>query len=56
MFQRRDTSEKVFGRLVTAFDLCMLMYKEEGSTTRQAVREILKHNLFGLDIDKRAIF
>jgi hypothetical protein len=40
--------------LVTAFDLYMLMYKEEGSTTRQAVREILKHNLFGLDIDKRA--
>jgi len=40
--------------LVTAFDLFMLMYKEEGSTTRQAVREILKHNLFGLDIDKRA--
>jgi hypothetical protein len=40
--------------LVTAFDLFMLMYKEEGSTTRQAVRQILKHNLFGLDIDKRA--
>jgi len=40
--------------LVTAFDVYMLMYKEEGSTTRQAVREILKYNLFGLDIDKRA--
>ncbi|MEX2231634.1 MAG: BREX-1 system adenine-specific DNA-methyltransferase PglX [Cyclobacteriaceae bacterium] len=41
--------------LVTAFDLYMLMYKEEGLTTRQAVREILQHNLFGLDIDKRAV-
>lgn len=40
--------------LVTAFDVFMLIYKEEGSTTRQAVREILKYNLFGLDIDKRA--
>ena len=40
--------------LVTAFDVYMLMYKEEGSTTRQAVREILKYTLFGLDIDKRA--
>jgi hypothetical protein len=40
--------------LVTAFDVYMLMYREEGSTTRQAVREILKYNLFGLDIDKRA--
>ena len=40
--------------LVTAFDLYMMMYKEEGFTTRQAVREILKNNLFGLDIDKRA--
>jgi hypothetical protein len=40
--------------LVTAFDLYMLMYKEEGLTTRQAAREILKDNLFGLDIDKRA--
>ncbi len=40
--------------LVTAFDVYMLIYKEEGSTTRQAVREILKYNLFGLDIDKRA--
>lgn len=40
--------------LVTAFDLYIPMYKEVGYTTRLAVREIIKNNLFGLDIDKRA--
>ncbi len=40
--------------LVVGFDLLMQMYKEEGYLTKQAVREILSRNLFGLDIDKRA--
>ena len=41
--------------LVVAFDLLMQMYKEEGYTNRYAVEAILKNNLFGLDICKRAV-
>lgn len=41
--------------LVTGFELLFLIYREEGYTARQAVENILKHNLFGLDIDDRAM-
>jgi hypothetical protein len=40
---------------VVAFDLLMQMYKEEGYTNRYAVEAIITHNLFGLDICKRAV-
>ena len=40
--------------LVVGFDLLMQMYREEGYTDREAVRQILTHNLKGLDIDRRA--
>lgn len=39
--------------LVYAFDVLMEIYKECGYTERNAVTEILTHNLFGLDVDKR---
>lgn len=39
--------------LVYAFDVLMEIYKECGYTERDAVTEILTHNLFGLDVDKR---
>ena len=39
--------------LVYAFDVLMEIYKECGYTERDAVTEILRHNLFGLDVDKR---
>lgn len=39
--------------LVYAFDVLMEIYKKCGYTERDAVTEILTHNLFGLDIDKR---
>jgi hypothetical protein len=41
--------------LVTGFDLLFKMYREQGYTARQAVESILKHNLYGLDIDDRAM-
>lgn len=41
--------------LVEGFDLLMQMFKEEGYTPRQAAEHILQHNLFGLDIDLRAV-
>jgi len=40
--------------LVVGFDLLLEMYKEEGFITKPAIREILKNNLFGVDIDSRA--
>ncbi|SKB34957.1 DNA methyltransferase [Maribacter arcticus] len=41
--------------LVTGFDLYMKMYREAGYTANQAVQNILRHNLYGLDIDDRAM-
>lgn len=41
--------------LVTGFDLYMKMYREAGYTANQAVQNILQHNLYGLDIDDRAM-
>jgi hypothetical protein len=41
--------------LVVAFDLLMQAYKEEGYTNRYAVESIITHNLYGLDICKRAV-
>lgn len=40
--------------LVEGFDLMYAMYMEELYTSSLAVESILKNNLFGLDIDKRA--
>jgi len=40
--------------LVEAFDLLMRMYQEEYYLAGEAVRSILQHNLFGLDLDERA--
>ena len=40
--------------MVVGLDLLLQMYKEEGYTSKTAIREILKNNLFGLDIDSRA--
>jgi hypothetical protein len=39
---------------VEAFDLLYEMYRAEYYPPEEAVESILKHNLFGLDIDKRA--
>ena len=41
--------------LVTGFELFMKMYREAGYNAQQAVQNILQHNLFGLDIDDRAM-
>ncbi|WP_430812840.1 MULTISPECIES: BREX-1 system adenine-specific DNA-methyltransferase PglX [unclassified Carboxylicivirga] len=41
--------------LVTGFELLFQMYREEGYTAKQAVDSILKNNIFGLDIDDRAM-
>ncbi|WP_028298622.1 BREX-1 system adenine-specific DNA-methyltransferase PglX [Olivibacter sitiensis] len=41
--------------LITGFELLFTMYREEGYTSKQAVARILKDNLFGLDIDDRAM-
>lgn len=41
--------------LVTGFELLFKMYREEGYTAKQAVDNILENNLFGLDIDDRAM-
>lgn len=40
--------------LVYAFDVLMQIYEESGYSQRDATESILKNNLFGLDIDKRA--
>ncbi|BBM51132.1 hypothetical protein JMUB3935_0082 [Leptotrichia trevisanii] len=40
--------------LVHAFDILMEIYKEEGYSDREAVRNIIEKNIYGLDIDKRA--
>ena len=40
--------------LVYAFEVLLKIYVEYGYTEREAAREILQHNLFGLDIDNRA--
>lgn len=40
--------------LVEGFDLLYEMYMEEYYSPEEAVQSILQHNLFGLDIDKRA--
>lgn len=40
--------------LVYAFDLLMKMYIEQGYSQRDAARQIIKNNIFGLEIDKRA--
>ncbi|MEX2596483.1 MAG: hypothetical protein WEC59_06080, partial [Salibacteraceae bacterium] len=41
--------------LVEGFDLLYGMYMEEYYTVEEAVASILQHNLFGLDIDNRAV-
>jgi type II restriction/modification system DNA methylase subunit YeeA len=40
--------------LVYAFDLLYIIYEEEGYTPSEIPELILKHNLFGIEIDKRA--
>lgn len=40
--------------LVYAFEVFMQIYMEAGYTEAEAARNIVKHNLFGLDIDPRA--
>ena len=40
--------------LIYAFDVLMDIYEECGYSTRDAASEIIRHNLFGLDIDPRA--
>lgn len=40
--------------LVYAFDLLMKMYVEQGYSQRDAARQIIENNIFGLEIDKRA--
>ncbi len=40
--------------LVYAFDVLMQIYESQGYTQRDAAQAILEHNLYGLDIDKRA--
>jgi len=41
--------------LVEGFDLLYDMYMEEYYTPKEAVESILQHNLFGLDLDIRAV-
>jgi type II restriction/modification system DNA methylase subunit YeeA len=41
--------------LVYAFDVLMKIYVEYGYSERDAASEIVKNNLFGLDIDSRAV-
>lgn len=40
--------------LVYAFDVLMDIYESQGYLEREAAQSILRHNLFGLDIDDRA--
>ena len=41
--------------LVYAFDVLVKIYVEYGYTEREAAKEIVENNLFGLDIDDRAV-
>lgn len=41
--------------LVTGFELLFKMYREAGYNAKQATLNILEYNLFGLDIDDRAM-
>ena len=41
--------------LVYAFDVLMKIYMEHGYSEREAAAEIVKNNLYGLDIDGRAV-
>ncbi|OYD42848.1 BREX-1 system adenine-specific DNA-methyltransferase PglX [Sphingobacterium cellulitidis] len=41
--------------LVTGFEWLYKMYREQGYSAKNAIESILKHNLFGLDIDDRAM-
>ena len=41
--------------LVYAFDVLLKIYVEYGYSEREAASEIITHNLFGLDIDERAV-
>lgn len=41
--------------LVTGFEWLYKMYREQGFTAKNAIESILKNNLFGLDIDDRAM-
>ncbi|MBB6451056.1 type II restriction/modification system DNA methylase subunit YeeA [Geomicrobium halophilum] len=41
--------------LVYAFDVLYAMYEESGYSARDIPTLILKHNLYGLDVDKRAV-
>ena len=41
--------------LVYAIDVLMKIYREYGYSDREAIAEIISHNIFGLDIDKRAV-
>lgn len=40
--------------LVEAFDLFYSMYREEGYSSRQAIENIFRYNLIGIDLDTRA--
>lgn len=40
--------------LVYAFDVLMQIYESAGWERREAARSVVEHNLYGLDIDKRA--
>lgn len=40
--------------LVHAFDILMEVYREAGYSDREAVKNIIEKNIYGLDIDKRA--
>ncbi|MCH5461949.1 N-6 DNA methylase [Lactobacillus sp. LC28-10] len=40
--------------LVYTFDVLMQIYEEQGYSRREAAQQIATHNLFGLEIDKRA--
>ncbi len=41
--------------LVYAIDVLMKIYREYGYSDRDAIAEIIKHNIYGLDIDERAV-
>lgn len=41
--------------LVTGFEWLYKMYREQGYTAKNAIESILKNNLYGLDIDDRAM-
>lgn len=41
--------------LVEAYDLLLAIYREDGYTEREIPRLILENNLYGLDIDPRAV-